>query len=129
MPRIVTTLEFHQKPKDHLWDMMRRIYEQLASVFNGNIGLGNVNNMTANGNANPNNTDNIRGAMIYVTAPGVANTAFTVNHNLGILARGFIVVFKDRACDVYDDGTGPTNTSQRTLKCTVASANIVLFCF
>src|SRR6266478_5094769 len=91
-------------------DMIRAVYQNLTQAFNGQIGFGDGTNL-----------DNINGSWINVVAPVGANTDFTVNHNLGRLPVGYLVMQKDRACDVYTGSVAATAT-QLTLRATVASA-------
>ena len=60
-----------------------------------------------------------------VTTPATADTEFGFFHGLGRVPVAFVVVKKDRACDVY---VGPTawTTTYIHLKCSVASAAITL---
>ena len=95
---------------------MRRIYEQLAKVVNGNVSYGNPTT----------GADNINGKWVSVTAPAGANTNFTVTHNLGRIPTGVHVMTKDRACDVYTGSIAAT-TTQITLRATVGSAVLTLF--
>jgi len=38
------------------------------------------------------------------TAPATAGQIFSVQHGLGRLPRGWVVIYKSAACDVYDAG-------------------------
>lgn len=96
-------------------DMVRTVYQNFVQGFNGNIGFGDGTNL-----------DNINGSWINVVAPGVANTDFTVNHNLNRIPSGYLVMQKDRACDIYTGSVAATVT-QLTLRATVASAVLRLF--
>lgn len=103
MPRIVSTLEFAKASKDRAWQMMTRIYEQLARVVNGGVNVGNGWNaaMPAANTANPDNPDNMRGALVLVTF-AAANTDTLIHHNLGWIPRCYIPLWKSAPCDVYD---------------------------
>ena len=63
------------------------------------------------------------------TTPGVADTEFTVVHGLQRVPVGYIVVRKDKACDVYDSSIGSWTDSLMFLKCTVATATVKLIVF
>lgn len=56
------------------------------------------------------------------TTPGVANTTFTVSHNLYRVPIGFLIVRTNAACHIFDSGiawTAATNSALGTisLKC------------
>ena len=55
-----------------------------------------------------------------VTTPVAPDTEFQVPHNLGIVPRGFRVLFKDKYSDFRTAGTAWT-TTYITLKCDTAS--------
>jgi hypothetical protein len=95
--------------------MLRSVYQHLTDVVNGKLGFGDGTNH-----------DNIDGSWINVVAPVAPNTDFVVNHNLTRLPVGYLVMSKDRACDVYTGSVGATKT-QLTLRATVASAVLRLF--
>jgi hypothetical protein len=64
---------------------------------------------------------------IYQTAttPATADQEFSIAHGLGRVPVAYLVVRKDRACDVYTGATGWTATDIY-LKCSVASAAVTL---
>lgn len=95
--------------------MLSKMWENLARLINGNVTFGDGTNI-----------DNINGSWINVTAPATPNTDFVVNHNLGRLPSGYLIMEKDRACDVYTGSAAPTKT-QITLRVTVASAVLRMF--
>lgn len=105
-------------PIDILVQKVQRVWQLMAIAVNGNIEFGNPTSGPVN----------IRGAWISVTTPGVANTDFTVTHNLGRPAAGYLIMTKDRAVDIYTSPTvnGSPNT-QIILRATVASAVVTLF--
>jgi hypothetical protein len=61
-----------------------------------------------------------------VMTPGVANTTFTVAHNLGYVPTRFQVHYNNSSGNVYDSGVLWTKTSI-SLKCSAASAVIRVF--
>jgi hypothetical protein len=63
------------------------------------------------------------------TTPAIADTEFTVIHGLKRVPIGYIVVRKDRACDVYDSSIGSWTGSLMYLKCNVAAASVKLLVF
>lgn len=95
--------------------MLRKIYLNLTTVINGNLGFGDGSVI-----------DNISGSWINVNAPAAPNTDFTVTHNLNRLPVGYLVMEKDRACDVYTGSVAATKT-QLTLRASTASAVLRLF--
>jgi len=96
---------------------LRRLYETLAKTVNGQISFGDGTHR-----------ENIDGNWVSVTTPGTANTDFTVNHALGRVPVGYIVVDKAAAVDVYTGSVGATKT-QLTLRATVINVAIQLFIF
>jgi len=106
------------------WQSLQQIYQQVAKVVNNNIEFGNP----TSGPGNIKGQWGSVGGSTAIVTPGVANTDFTVLHNLGSPAVGVDVKTKDRAVDVY---TSPSaNASPNTqiiLRASVASAAITLF--
>jgi len=72
------------------------------------------------------NRDNIAGNWVNVTTPVAPNTDFAVNHNLGQLPVGYLVMQKSAACDVYTGSVAATKT-QITLRATVGGVALRLF--
>ena len=97
------------------WQRLRRLYELLARGVNYNISFGSGTE-----------SENINGVWANVVTPGVANTDFTVTHNLGRVPVGYIVMKKDIATDIYDGSVAATVT-QITLRATVATVTVRLF--
>jgi hypothetical protein len=98
-------------------NMLRRIYERLARVVNGQISFGDGVN-----------ADNIDGVWASATTPGVANTDFVIAHNLGRVPVGYLPVRKSAATDIYT-GTVAATTIQLTLKATGTNVDVTLFIF
>ena len=94
---------------------VRKVYEQLAIAFNGLIGFGDGTNR-----------ENINGNWVSFATPGVANTDFTITHNLGRIAVGYIIMSKTATCDLYNGSIAGTKT-QITLRATVPGVNINVF--
>lgn len=118
MPKILYTFDFTPSAPIELKRfafMLRKLYEQLARVFNGSIGFGDGTH-----------SDNISGAWAAVADTGGANTNFTVTHNLGRLPVGYILMKADRAVSIYTGSVAAT-TTQLTLKANVANAAVSLF--
>jgi hypothetical protein len=85
-----------------------RFLSQLSDTFNGGIDF----------------TTNINSQTISLTC-AAANTEFVVPHKLNRTGVNYIVVSKDRACDIYRGGSTDTK-SLIYLKSTVAGAVITL---
>jgi hypothetical protein len=97
MPRIPSTLEFQGPVKERLWNMMRKLWEQLAQVVNGNIEFGRTDGGPANAWFNQTNGTvatglNIQGVFVSVTVAPTANVATVITHNLGRFPQGVIVI-------------------------------------
>lgn len=110
-----TTIAPTKKSLSNFVVMLRSLYQNLVGIVNGNVGFGDGTH-----------PDNLAGAWINVTAPAVANTDFTVTHNLSRLPVGYWIMEKDRSVDVYTGSVAATKT-QLTLRATVASAVLRLF--
>lgn len=125
MPRIVDTLEHvpvpgkPNEPLPRFQKMLRKLYEQLARVINGGVSFGDSANSLS---------DNIDGIWSSTTTAGVANTDFTVTHNLGRVPSGWIVAMQDKAASVYLGSVAATSTAI-TLRCSVATVAVRLFIF
>ena len=126
MPHILYTLDFTPEvPKDEnyskptglrAWSIMiRKLYEQLSRVINGLISFGN--GVTR---------DNIDGEWASVTTPATPDTDFTVAHNMLRIPVGFILMNQTKAGVLYQ-GSVAWTTTDITLKCSVASDDIVIF--
>jgi len=95
--------------------MLQKVWRNLTTVINGNLGFGDGTHF-----------DNISGTWANVVAPVAPNTDFTITHNLNRIPVGYLIMQKDRACDVYTGSVAATKT-QLTLRATVASAVLRLF--
>jgi hypothetical protein len=104
-----------KKALDDFTRMLFSLWQGLALLINGNITFGDGTII-----------DNINGTWFNITAPVAPNTDFTLNHNLNRIPAGYLVMEKDRACDVYTGSVAPT-TTQITLRATVASAVLRIF--
>lgn len=71
---------------------------------------------------------NLGGNVVTYTTNATANTQDVVAHGLPYAPRGFLVINKSEAVDLYDGGTAWTATNIY-LKATVASANVTLIVF
>lgn len=72
---------------------------------------------------------NISGEYIYFTSSGTANLEFNVSHTLGVVPRGYLVIYKDKAGDLYQGPTTGTAWTTDTiyLKCSVATVTFMVF--
>ena len=71
-------------------------------------------------------TDNIAGAMVTPGIPFIPDTEFPVEHNLGIVPIGYIVVYMDFPTIIYDSTITPWDTTNIYLKAS-SNANIIIF--
>lgn len=95
--------------------MIRKLYEQLVRIVNGQLSFGN--------GIKP---DNIAGAWGAVADTGAANADFTVTHNLLYVPVGFIVINQSKAGVVYQGSVAWTTTTI-TLRDSVANDKILIF--
>jgi len=107
---------FAGERSEDLARFLKGAWEELARIVNGNLRFGEPS-------IGP---DNIDGAWYSATTPGVADTEFTVTHNLNRVPVGFILFSIDKAGVVYRSATSWT-TTQAFLKCNVTSAAVILF--
>jgi hypothetical protein len=90
-------------------------YKRLALVINGRISFGD--GLTR---------DNIDGTWVNVPDTGIGNTDFTVQHNLGRLPVGYILMRTSLPTSIYD-GSIPATTTEITLRSIIDNANVTLF--
>jgi hypothetical protein len=90
----------------------------LTQVINGKIAFGTP----ASG------PDNIDGVFFTTLTPAGADTDFTFNTKLGRVPTGWITISVDKGAVIYK-GSVAWTTTQMTLKCNVASVNIIIFIF
>lgn len=106
------------------------VMNDIYKAINGRISYG----QTGSDPRDPNNLstglvqDNIDGAWGKIADTGVADTQFTVTHNLLRVPIGFHVVRQSKAGSFYDSGTTWTKT-QIFLKCNVANVAATFFIF
>lgn len=67
-------------------------------------------------------------AFATVAAPATPDTEFSIEHGLGFVPSGFLVMSKDRAADVYLSATAATE-GVLYLKCDVADAVMKILVF
>jgi hypothetical protein len=123
VPHILYTLEKNPprprpgEPRDFFTFAMviRKLYEQLARVVNGQISFGPGTKY-----------DNIAGVWATVVDTGLANTDFTIIHNLGYVPSGWIPMNQTLAGVLYK-GSVAWTTTMITLRCSVAHDNVTIF--
>ncbi len=71
---------------------------------------------------------NLGGNVVTYTTNATANTQDTVAHGLPYTPRGYLVINKSEAVDLYDGGTTWTSTDIY-LKATVASVDVTMIVF
>lgn len=102
-----------QYDNQHSYD----VAEDTANIVNGGISYGNGTD-----------TAHIDCSWAFIADTGVANTEFSVNHNLGRIPVGFHVASKNKASDFYESGTPWTN-KQIFLKAVAANVAVRFIIF
>ena len=97
---------------DELITLIGEFYRELSLLLNGEVNL----------------TDNLRGDFVEYTTNATPDTEDEVSHNLKTIPTGYIVVKKNKACDIYT-GTTDWASSKVYLKCSVASATVKIYLF
>lgn len=95
---------------------LRKMWEEIARTIDGNLSLGTFDG----------GPDNIAGAWYDGTTPVGANTDFTIDHKLGRIPQGWILINIDKAAILYKGITAWTK-SQIFLRCNTASTHVRLF--
>jgi hypothetical protein len=88
-------------------------FQQIASAVNGNLNF----------------PDNFRCFITVLTFPPVAQQVLVINHGLGFVPKGFLVVDKVANLQVWRDAGSALTESQISLRCSVAAAQITLLVF
>lgn len=96
---------------------LRRHIEDHARAINGNIEFGNLKD----------GATNISGSWQQLITPGVADTEFTLTHNLGRVPEGFLVVSIDQAAIIYSSRKAQWSTTQLFLKANLPSVVLTAF--
>lgn len=108
------------------------------SVYKASIGgfsFGQATGTNVAGVPNSFVNDNIDGVLIKIGGSGSAEvirwvasiTPLNINHGLQRQPIGFIIMDKDKTCDVYRTSTQDINNI--ALACTDATANVIVFIF
>jgi len=115
-----------RKFSKHLGDSnnLEKVLHDTYKVLRGNISYGGN---TQNG-LKP---DNIDGSFGSTTDTGLADTLFSVTHNLNRIPIGFHVINQDKAGSFYGTPTSLTDWTTTTiyLKCNVAHVAATFFIF
>ncbi len=123
MPLVPTNFSFipSDPPREKVSSLTKfaqavlRAWQLLTQVINGQISFGNGSS-----------PDNIAGVWSAVVDTGLANTDFTVTHNLGRIPVGYLTMTASIATDIYTGSVSATKT-QLTLRSSAAHASILLF--
>jgi hypothetical protein len=104
------------------------MWTKLVRSINGRIDFGSPQGQSkgAVGNIDGTWPGTLAGGYM-ITTPGVANTQFTVTHNLGRIPVGYDVRSIDAAAHVYDSNKAGWTKTTMLLKCDVATVHLVLF--
>lgn len=109
-------------------DALRIIWEEIARVLNGNLSFGGFPNLPGGGGGGvgPNGTpENMLGSWWQGTT-AVADTDFTVQHDLGRVPTGWLLFYINKAGIVYE-GVTPWTDTQIFLRCNTATTELRLF--
>lgn len=93
--------------------VVKKRFIDISRALNGGVEFGSP----SNGNIN------MRGFWVDTITPG-ADVEFTVDHNLGYIPIGIIVVSVDKAAIVYASRKNQWTETQLFLKCNVATVSL-----
>jgi hypothetical protein len=104
------------------------MWTNLTKAINGGLYLGSPQEQAKSllGNVNGLWPGTLAGGYT-ITTPGVANTEFTVTHNLGRVPIGYDIKSIDAAAHVYDSRKALWTNKVMFLKCDQATVHLVLF--
>lgn len=94
---------------------------ELCTKVNGRLSLGSGEHNALTGN--------IEGICIDVLTPSIADTNFTINHNLGYVPQRCAIMLADRAATIYLAPDAGRTETQITLRCNVASATLKIWIY
>jgi hypothetical protein len=95
----------------------QRLYKRIIDicrVVNGNVHVGNPQS----------GPDNLLGYWLDVVTPGVADTEFTVTHNLGFIPTGIIVFAVDKAAVIYASRKNQWTITQAFFKANLVTVSL-----
>lgn len=98
-------------------EKVKKRFLDVSRAINGSIEFGSP----ANGSIN------IAGFWVNTVTPGVADTEFTVNHNLQYVPTGIIIVSVDKAAIIYSSRKNQWTTTQLFLKANQATVALIGF--
>jgi len=126
IPVVPDELALIEDPKLRM--ALQSMWTNLTKAVNGGLYLGSPQEQAKGllGNVNGLWPGTLAGGYA-ITTPGVANTAFTVTHNLGRIPIGYDVKSIDAAAHIYDSNKAGWTKTQMFLKCDVATVHLVLF--
>jgi hypothetical protein len=110
--------------QDHTGWWNYKQHQDVAQTLNGGVEFGGPNQVSTD---NPSGSINISGSWVDTTTPGVANTEFTVTHNLGRIPVGILVVSVDKAAIIYASRRADWTKTQLFLKSDQATVALVGF--
>ena len=106
---------FTPKDPDPHWNYKQ--HQDVARAINGNIEFGSPQDGPIN----------MSGMWVNTITPGVANTEFTVTHNLGRIPNGILVASVDKAAIIYASRRTDWTRTQLFLKSDQATVALVGF--
>jgi hypothetical protein len=95
-------------------NVLKKRLEDTSRAINGGIEFGNPSL----------GIKNIQGYWLATTSPGVADTEFTVTHNLGYIPTGIIIFSLDKAAIVYSSRKNLWTGKQIFLKVNQPTVNL-----
>lgn len=98
-------------------EKIKKRFLDISRAVNGAIEFGSPTNGSIN----------VAGFWVNTVTPGVADTEFTVNHNLQYIPTGIIVVSIDKASIVYASRRNQWTTTQAFFKVNQATVSLVGF--
>lgn len=104
-----------------MFQNVRRVFQALLSRVNGRLSLGSTTDAARSGN--------LDAQYRVVVTPSVANTEFLVDHGLGRVPVGYIVVDRDAAAHVYSSLRTTWTSTVLKLKCSGTSVTIRIMVF
>ncbi len=125
MPHIDLRKPTDEMSSEELLATVRELADQLFTVLND--GLDDLNMRPGGISLRKLQGDwagNLNGKYKSAVTPAVADTEFEVTHQLGRIPSYWLVVSKDKACDVYRSKA--FDATKCYFKCSVASANVTL---
>lgn len=100
--------------------VLKKRFEDTSRAINGGLEFGGPQQAGPKGNG----LKNIQGFWVDVTTPGVADTEFTVDHNLGYIPTGIIVFAVDKATVIYASRKNQWTAKQAFFKANLATVSL-----